>query len=105
MAGGIYNSTNPAYSRKGRISAQECEPTFFLAADKCWERAIEGAELAGFDCNRIHLFAEHHDGNPGARPSVIDAPQEWKDLIASPEKVRNLSGRAPNPELYAAQRF
>jgi len=59
MAGGIYNSANPAYTpRELSHQLRDSDPRFILAADNCIDRALEAADLVGMDRKRIFLFTE-----------------------------------------------
>jgi len=92
MAGGIYNSTNPAFtSRELAYQMRVCDPTFLIVADNCVERAIEAAKSLNFNRERIYLYndLELISGRGGQKiTSKIKEPliKCWSDIIASPEE-------------------
>ena len=87
MAGGIYNSTNPAYTANElAYQLKICQPSFLLVADICMERAILGARQAGFNRNQIYLFSEPELSGKAREPSISAGSHKlFKDLIASAE--------------------
>ncbi|KAI1616255.1 hypothetical protein EDD36DRAFT_130954 [Exophiala viscosa] len=82
MAGGIYNSANPAYTpRELAHQLKDTEPSFVLAAENCVERAMDAAKLVGLDGNRIFLFTEisaNHEAHI-SWPAV--QYQHWSTLL------------------------
>jgi 4-coumarate--CoA ligase len=86
MAGGIYNSANPAYTpRELAHQLKDCEPRFILAAGNCLDRAREGAELAGICQERVFLFESFQ---PEASDKISQKPtagNHWCSLISTPE--------------------
>ncbi|KAJ9612213.1 hypothetical protein H2200_003810 [Cladophialophora chaetospira] len=59
MAGGIYNSANPAgTSRELAYQLKDSEPRFIFAAENCLGPMREAAKLHGIDQSCIYLFEE-----------------------------------------------
>ncbi|KEF56374.1 uncharacterized protein A1O9_07955 [Exophiala aquamarina CBS 119918] len=82
MAGGIYNSANPAYTpRELRHQLKDAEPSFVLAADNCIEKAFEAADDLGFDRKKIFLFTELPTVQHDATFNQGDT-QHWSSLVS-----------------------
>jgi len=82
MAGGIYNSANPAYtSRELRHQLKDADPSFVLAADNCIAKALEAAGDIGFDKKRIFLFTELPSVQSDASFTPVDS-QHWASLVS-----------------------
>ncbi|OAL21176.1 hypothetical protein AYO22_08139 [Fonsecaea multimorphosa] len=87
MAGAIYNSANPAYTaRELAHQLKDSNPRIVLAAESCVDRALEAADLVGFDKGCIFLFSEmpidHTKEGPQATTAKV---QHWSKLLAKPE--------------------
>ena len=92
MAGGIYNSANPAYTpRELSHPLKDSDPRFILAADNCVDRALEAVDLVGMDRKHVFLFTEL----PMEREEIWTTlptgwtKQHWSTLVASPEIGRH----------------
>ena len=88
MAGGIYNSANPAYTaRELSHQLRDSTPRFLLASESCIQQAIEAAENVGFDRSRIFLFSElpMDDEKDISDTSAKGKTQSWSRLVAKPE--------------------
>lgn len=82
MAGGIYNSANPAYTpRELRHQLKDAEPSFVLAAENCIEKALSAADDLGFDKKKIFLFTELPTVQHDALFTQTD-PQHWGSLVS-----------------------
>ena len=89
MAGGIYNSANPAYNARELLhQLKDSEPKFVLAARNCLDCALEAAELANFGSDRVFLFddmpttlAGHFDVS---LPQTQAQCRSWQHHIAPP---------------------
>ncbi|KIW95444.1 uncharacterized protein Z519_04028 [Cladophialophora bantiana CBS 173.52] len=103
MAGAIYNSANPAYTpRELAHQLKDSNPRIVLAAESCIKRALEAADLVGFDKKRIFLFSEVLMDHEKEVPSTANAKvQHWSELLAKPEIGRNFAWEERNTETFS----
>lgn len=92
MAGGIFNSANPAYTaRELSHQLKDSDPRFVLAAENCIDRALDAADLVGYDRNRVFPFEElpiDYEKDIVSR-APKGATRHWSDLVARPDAGRN----------------
>ncbi|OAP60575.1 hypothetical protein AYL99_05577 [Fonsecaea erecta] len=103
MAGAIYNSANPAYTaRELAHQLKDSSPRIVLAAESCIDRALEAADLVGFDRGRIFLFSEVSMDHTKEVPPVPHAKvQNWSKLLARPEIGRNFVWEERRTEAFS----
>jgi 4-coumarate--CoA ligase len=104
MAGAIYNSANPAYTaRELSHQLKHSDPRFVLAAESCIDRALDAAELVGFDRSRIFLFTElpmdHEKEIP--EPTSQSKTRHWSNLVARPEVGRRFVWQERNTKDFS----
>lgn len=90
MAGGIYNSANPAFTpRELAYQIKDSQPRFLLAAENCHERALQAVDLAKLDRECIFLFEDifppWNDCIMQKSDGVSVPKQHWNKLVASIE--------------------
>ncbi|OQV06756.1 hypothetical protein CLAIMM_11283 [Cladophialophora immunda] len=90
MAGGIYNSANPAgTARELAYQLRDSEPRFVFAAENCLATTKDAAKFAGVDNTRIYLFEElsaHFDtASRQQEQSANDTVPHWEALITTSE--------------------
>ncbi|KAJ9607984.1 hypothetical protein H2200_008063 [Cladophialophora chaetospira] len=104
MAGAIYNSANPAYTaRELSHQLRNSDPRIVLAASNCIDRALEAADIVGFDKSRIFLFAElpmDHSISIPEPASSCNAPH-WARLIANPDVGRRFDWEERNTTQFS----
>lgn len=93
MAGGIYNSGNPAgTARELAYQMKDSQPRFVLAADNCMDAALEATKQANIHPDNLFLFEElpaHFDtAATGQETSINGIKQHWGTLITTPEVGR-----------------
>ena len=82
MAGGIYNSANPAYTpRELAHQLKDAGPSLVLAAENCIERAMGAARLVGLDEKRIFLFTDVSPNHEAHIPPPPVPYQHWSTLL------------------------
>lgn len=96
MAGGIYNSANPASTaRELAYQLKDCEPKIVLAAENCLDATLEAASLVGIDSKLIFLFDDlpsHFDtASKTQETSINGIKQHWGTFITTPDVGRALT--------------
>lgn len=94
MAGAIYNSANPAYTaRELSHQLKDSDPRIVLAAENCLDRALEAADLVGFDKNKIFLFAELPIDHEKDIPDTVSSNhrRHWARLVSTAAVGRNFA--------------
>ncbi|KIW95889.1 uncharacterized protein Z519_02954 [Cladophialophora bantiana CBS 173.52] len=90
MAGGIYNSANPASTaRELEYQLKDSEPRFVFAAENCLRVTQEAAKSAGIDQSHLFLFEElpSHFATASERQEKLinNTAQHWGTLITTPQ--------------------
>lgn len=90
MAGGMYNSANPAgTARELAYQLKDSQPCFVLAAENCLGPAREAAKSAGVDESRIYVFEDLPSHFATASKSqerlVTGTGWHWASLMTTPE--------------------
>ncbi|OAL26616.1 hypothetical protein AYO20_10040 [Fonsecaea nubica] len=102
MAGAIYNSANPAYTaRELAHQLKDSDPRIVLAAESCIDRALEAADLIGFDKKRIFLFSEVSIDPTEEQSLTSTKVQHWSRLLAKPEIGRTFVWEERNIETFS----
>ncbi|KIW85532.1 hypothetical protein Z517_00924 [Fonsecaea pedrosoi CBS 271.37] len=102
MAGAIYNSANPAYTaRELAHQLKDSDPRIVLAAESCIDRALEAADLIGFDKKRIFLFSEVSIDPTKEQSFTSTKVQHWSRLLAKPEIGRTFVWEERNTETFS----
>lgn len=80
MAGGIFTGANPGLmTRELAFQLRDSEAKLMLAAECCWDIAVEAGSMVGLAKDKIFLL----DGNiPGLDPDRPVSPQHWEMLLA-----------------------
>lgn len=101
MAGGIYNSANPAYTpRELAHQLKDAKPKFVLAADNCVSRALESADLSGLARDCVYLFESMPMQENGTSSPASGSGKHWSSLIATPSNGKAFTWEDLNtPEL------
>ncbi|KIW13292.1 hypothetical protein PV08_08480 [Exophiala spinifera] len=104
MAGAIYNSANPAYTpRELAHQLKDAEPRFVLAADNCFDRAVEAADMVGLDKNRIFLYTNPPIDHTKRLESPQTQHQHWTKLVAGPDAGQAFTWEDPIASLSASR--
>ena len=105
MAGAIYNSANPAYTaRELSHQLKDSDPRVVLAAENSIDRALEAADLVGFDKSRIFHFAELPIDLNMRIPETTASKSNtmhWACLIAKPDVGRKFVWKEQNSKEFS----
>lgn len=90
MAGGVYNSANPAGTPREIIyQLKDCEPKFVFVAENCLSCVQEAAASVGMGQDRIFLFEDSPDDVSSStihqKAQMDGTVRHWTSVVASPQ--------------------